>query len=223
MIEIESRSMLDLYIKEVMAGQNFKLEKERLEKYIKRLEEQVCTDPLTGVYNRLFLEEKGEALVAEYLKSGKPLHAIIVDGDRFKSINDTYGHKVGDDVIKHIAEALLISTRSGDDRRQMERGENGRRKSDVLYGDFVARLGGDEFVVILPECDEENARECVKRIKTRLELDPFMNGEAEIAVTVSCGVARLTNESDLTELLSKADTALYETKDNGKNGYNYIA
>ena len=122
----------------------------------------------------------------------------LIDIDRFKSINDTYGHDVGDVVLRKIAETLVANMREND---------------------IVCRLGGDEFLLILSEADETTAGRAIERIRRSLADAPVRTRHGDIALTVSCGyvVRRPGSEKTYEELILAADQALMASKSAGRN------
>jgi len=157
------------------------------------------TDGLTGLYNRHYLDTHLSNMVQSSLKNGKAMSLIIMDMDHFKSVNDTYGHDVGDEVLKQLAKIIIQSTRSAD---------------------LAARFGGEEFVILMPETPFKHAREVSDRIRKKVETTPFkVSHEAgEITRTLSIGVSSLNMEQDSPDfLLKRADTALYQAKNSGRN------
>ncbi len=120
-----------------------------------------------------------------------------MDIDRFKNFNDTYGHQIGDLVLKHIAAALTQSVRSTD---------------------LAARYGGEEFVVVLPETDEENSLRMAERIRATIEATKIPTERGVLTVTVSIGSATRGEDSMTQEqLIQSADAAMYQSKKNGRN------
>lgn len=122
---------------------------------------------------------------------------LMIDIDKFKNINDTYGHLVGDSVLKQLATLLKQNCRSGD---------------------LVCRKGGEEFAIILPSCSKETAIEIAERIRQKVEIHQF-DEQKRFGVTISIGVAIATNESlmDSERLIELADKELYKAKNNGRN------
>jgi two-component system cell cycle response regulator len=157
------------------------------------------TDSLTGLYNRRYLETHFEIVARRLGQSGKPLSLMILDVDRFKAINDVYGHAAGDQVLKGIAGHIR----------------------DRLRGfDTASRLGGEEFVVLMPESQIEEAMAAGHRIGRSVGATVFAADGVEhgLSVTVSIGVASATAGScTFDELLGRADGALYEAKRTGRN------
>jgi len=163
-----------------------------------RIRRQSIRDPLTDAYNRSHFEERLDAELERAGRSGRPVSLVFIDVDRFKALNDTYGHGQGDDVLRGIAALLLASTRDED---------------------CVCRYGGDEFVVLLPEADRAAAEAKAERFRKGIESMSFPNAldpDAAIHVTVSCGVASFPGEGEA-ELLAAADLALYRAKRTGRN------
>ena len=157
------------------------------------------TDALTGLYNRRYLETHFEIVNRRLGESGKPLSLMILDIDRFKAINDAYGHRAGDQILQGVAAHL----------------------TDRLRGfDTATRLGGEEFVVLLPESRLEEAMTAASRIGRSIGATVFGAEGVEhgLSVTVSIGVASATaGTCTFDELLSRADGALYDAKRSGRN------
>ena len=167
---------------------------ERVEAQQADLRSMALTDQLTQVHNRHFLVEAAQLALSEARRHGHPVSLLVVDIDRFKTINDTHGHGVGDNVLSQVA-ALLKSKSRGED--------------------LVARFGGEEFVLLLPHCGLEDAVRKAEVLRLAVErAEP-----AGIRVTVSIGVAGLTSAAanGFDELFSRADRALYEAKNKGRN------
>jgi diguanylate cyclase (GGDEF)-like protein len=156
-------------------------------------------DGLTGLYNHRHFQEQFDAEFERTLRYKKPLSLLMLDLDHFKKINDAYGHRIGDVVLKKIA--LLI--------------EENVRKNDI-----VARYGGEEFAIIAPETDLKGAAVLAERIRISLEKTEIHSDSITIKATLSIGVAaylpgkKVAKKSDL---FDAADSALYESKRNGRN------
>lgn len=168
-------------------------------KQLKRLNEQqqelmkvALTDHLTGLYNRHSLYDVGPRYLSNAKRYEKQLSLLLIDLDHFKQINDTHGHSVGDYVLKAVAEVIQSSCRSGD---------------------IAARFGGEEFVLILNNCDEEDA---LRKAEDLRMVIGTLNPEG-IPVTTSIGVAHYNESDEFGELFDKADQAVYEAKDNGRD------
>ena len=157
------------------------------------------TDALTGLYNRHYLNTHLGNVVKQALKNGKHLALMIMDMDHFKSVNDTYGHDVGDRVLKQLATTIIQASRSSE---------------------LAARFGGEEFVVIMPESDPASALAAANRMREKVESTPFIISDSGTTIqkTLSIGVASLHPDGDSAEsLLKRADEALYEAKHAGRN------
>jgi two-component system cell cycle response regulator len=156
------------------------------------------TDPLTGVYNRRYLQTHLGKRLAAASESGKPLSVLMIDIDGFKAFNDRYGHAIGDEVLADVACGLSESVRNID---------------------LVARYGGEEFAVILPDTGAHGAQLVAARLRETVEaLRVDAGGESGLRVTVSIGAATAMGGSEDSELLlQRADGALYRAKAGGRN------
>jgi len=157
-------------------------------------------DPLTGAYNRRYLDMHLPQLFSRSRAGKSPLSVLALDLDHFKAVNDTHGHKAGDTVLKEVINRLLI----------------GLRPSDI-----VVRMGGEEFAVIMPETDGETAMRVAERLRLAVASSPIIlddNG-GKLDVTASFGAASLNHENDRepASLLDRADAALYRAKGSGRN------
>jgi len=169
-----------------------------------RLKRVGLTDSLTGVNNRRFFDQRLVEEVARALRTEEPLACLFMDVDHFKSVNDEYGHQVGDRVL-HVVAGLI--------REQL-------RASDVL-----GRYGGEEFSALLVNASGESAMEIAERIRAVIAAYPFEIGEGKrLAATISIGVATIPKEvGDVTvetlanELVEQADQAVYVAKRQGRN------
>jgi diguanylate cyclase (GGDEF)-like protein/PAS domain S-box-containing protein len=155
-------------------------------------------DPLTQAYNRHHFWQIASNEMARVRRYQRPLSIAMIDADFFKSVNDRYGHDVGDLVLRSIVDICHQELRS----------------SDVL-----ARYGGEEFVVLLPETPIEGAQVVMERLRERIARTPLeLDDGRQVGVTVSIGLAGLSEaDQDLDVLLKRADEALYAAKDNGRN------
>jgi two-component system cell cycle response regulator len=138
-------------------------------------------------------------LVEQPAARGKPLAVLVLDIDYFKSINDTYGHDAGDDVLREFAIRVRKSIRGID---------------------LACRYGGEEFVIVMPETDMAVATTVAERLRRRIALEPFPveQGKRAIEVTISIGIAALEKADDnATNILKRADQALYRAKRDGRN------
>ncbi|HET7891434.1 MAG TPA: GGDEF domain-containing protein [Candidatus Sulfotelmatobacter sp.] len=159
---------------------------------------QSIKDPLTGLYNRRYLQETMERETRRAVRAAQGLGVLMLDLDHFKRFNDTYGHDAGDAVLRETASFLLKSVRAED---------------------IVCRFGGEEFVVILPAADLKVTQARAERIRARLREATLMHqGRSLGMITVSVGVAELPEHGASTkELLEAADAALYRAKREGRD------
>jgi two-component system, cell cycle response regulator len=151
------------------------------------LQTLALTDELTGVANRRALFREAEAILA----SGRVLSVVLFDLDRFKQINDTYGHLMGDRILADVAAAL---------------------KTDTRVGDVIARFGGDEFVLLLPETRAEEAAAITGRIIRRIDDLRWVMGDYVLTASMSTGLATSGFASTIETLLTECDARLYEAK-----------
>jgi diguanylate cyclase (GGDEF)-like protein len=168
-----------------------------LKAVIAQAEEVSHTDPLTFLPNRrqIIGDLQREVIFSD--RYGTPLTLSMVDVDHFKSINDSYGHMVGDDVLRSLA---------------------GELRDHIRYPDTIGRYGGEEFLIVLPHSTLKAAEEQAERLCRHARSLRFRAGEQEIAVTISIGVAQYrVQREDWQALLSRADAALYQAKKNGRD------
>jgi two-component system cell cycle response regulator len=161
--------------------------------------ELAVTDALTGLHNRRYLDNHMAALFDESAMRARPMSVLILDIDRFKLINDTHGHDAGDEVLREFAARVKANTR---------------------IVDIVARFGGEEIVVAVPDTALDGASAIAERIRERIEAEPFPvhRGTRQIRLTVSIGVAsRRAGDPSCMDMLKRADEALYQAKDSGRN------
>jgi diguanylate cyclase (GGDEF)-like protein len=163
---------------------------------VAKLRRAAAIDPLTGLVTRRVLDEAAQAALAG-AGQDEGTALVLIDLDRFKSINDTYGHPVGDAVLVHVSQVLARQTRS-----------------DTV----VCRMGGDEIAVLLPGCSNENALRRAQDLLDAVHAHPFQLEDGTlIAVSVSIGVAQVpVHAAALNRLYTVADQALYEAKRNGR-------
>jgi diguanylate cyclase (GGDEF)-like protein len=170
----------------------------RLSGRLSNLEFEASRDGLTGLANRSAFEARLARDWSSCEEENLPLTLILVDIDRFKTINDVHGHAVGDEAIRHVASTIALSIRDGD---------------------LAARLGGDEFVLLAPGCDQPGAEFMAERVRRRIE-NLALDGVSGLhRVTVSVGIACIAEpaRTDPEEILRRADQALYAAKSAGRN------
>ena len=161
--------------------------------------ELAVTDQLTGLHNRRYMTSQLDALVRRAAAGGDPVAVLVIDIDHFKKVNDSFGHAVGDEVLREFAVRLA---------------------SNVRAIDLPVRFGGEEFVVVMPDTELDHAHRIAERIRLHVAGSPFrvMGGEELLTVTISIGVAASLGEADTpAELVKRADEAMYEAKAKGRN------
>lgn len=163
---------------------------------IQCLQDAAAVDPLTGCYNRRAFEFQLKGHAASADRHGKPLSVFMFDLDHFKSINDTYGHLGGDEVLKEVS--LLV-------------------RRNIRTEDLFARYGGEEFIAVLPETDQTHAIELADRLRQKISKLSIPFNNSTIRVTASFGVAQLGAGADIVKLVEDADSMLYKAKFNGRN------
>ncbi|EJZ23256.1 PleD family two-component system response regulator [Rhizobium sp. Pop5] len=172
---------------------------DRLRNSVKQTIELAVTDPLTGLYNRRYLDNHLNVLFNRSMARGRPLSVLITDIDRFKQVNDTYGHDGGDEVLREFAN---------------------RVRSTIRGADLACRYGGEEFVVVMPDTSPEVAASVAERLRAAVESTSFAlkhSGHA-LNVTASFGIAsRIASVLTPDQLMKQADLALYEAKNTGRN------
>jgi diguanylate cyclase (GGDEF)-like protein len=149
-------------------------------------------DSLTGLANRRALEEILAAEISRAQRFQHQLAVVLLDLDRFKEINDSFGHAAGDVMLRTVSRLL---------------------NSLARQGDTVARWGGEEFVAVLPETDLDGARRFAERLRRTIEANPV----GDMRTSASCGVATMLPDDSVDALLGAADQALYQAKSNGRN------
>ncbi len=163
----------------------------------KEKEQMAITDSLTGLYNRRFFKERMEEMVSRAGRYQKKLGVMMFDIDHFKNINDTYGHPVGDIVLKKVAKILIESM----------------RKTDL-----VARYGGEEFIVVLDDADPAFAKHKCEEIREEMSALSIETNIGSFSLTASAGISIFPDDGNQDiELVEKADEALYHSKRNGRN------
>ncbi len=173
-----------------------------LQRALETIERIAIRDELTGIYNRrhMFTILNREKALAD--RTQQAFTICLLDLDDFKQINDTHGHLTGDTVLKHFAQAIT---------------------NDIREEDYLARYGGEEFLVVFTNFHRlENSAECAQRMRKTVEKLQFPDLPEEINITVSIGLTTYQPDESLDKLLSRADTALYKAKENGKNRVEHL-
>ena len=164
--------------------------RKKIEKELRKIS---ILDPLTGVFNRYKINSSLQQQISFFKRHRTPLCVIFFDIDNFKKINDTYGHQIGDEILKQLT--LLI-------------------KQSLRKYDIFGRWGGEEFIIILPNTDLKQAVKVAKKLKSRIENHIFKNVKK---VTCSFGVTELYDKDNDKSVINRVDTFLYEAKKRGKN------
>lgn len=165
--------------------------------YMDALREQTLRDQLTGLYNRRFLEEFLDKIVAQIKRRGTALGILMIDVDYFKEVNDTYGHDMGDKVLKEVSRIIQRSIRESD---------------------IAIRFGGEEFLVLLVDIKEGKSEEIAEKIRKAVEEHRIEGFGIVLEKTVSIGVSEFPMDSDkIWQCIKFADVALYKAKEFGRN------
>jgi diguanylate cyclase len=167
-------------------------------KQIESLRTAVRIDPLTGIHNRAAFDERLGESWQRYERYEEVFSLLMLDVDHFKIVNDTYGHQVGDRLLKSLSQTL---------------------KATLRGTDFLARYGGEEFGVILPKSDLETGRSVAQKLRSTIEETKYTTGldQRQLNVTMSVGAASAGDAADSDALLNHADKALYRAKEEGRN------
>ncbi|KAA0698392.1 PleD family two-component system response regulator [Neorhizobium sp. P12A] len=172
---------------------------DRLRASVQHTIELAVTDALTGLSNRRYLDNSLKMIFNRSMARGRPLSVLITDIDRFKQVNDVYGHDAGDEVLREFA---------------------ARIRATVRGADLACRYGGEEFVVVMPDTSADVAATIAERLRAAIESRPFMlkNSGLSLNVTASFGISARVNGIETPDhLVKQADRALYEAKNTGRN------
>ncbi len=171
--------------------------------YEAQLEHQANHDPLTGLANRMLLNDRLEQALVFAARSRRQVAVMLLDLDRFKMVNDGMGHEIGDSLLRIVAERL---------------------ESNMRRGDTVARLGGDEFMIVMSDMAAENDAVNMARKLLALVEEPIRVAAREMIVTASVGVALYPRDGDTASMLIKnADVAMYRSKESGSNNFRFYS
>ena len=171
-------------------------ESEQLRQQMAEQRHLALFDPLTEIPNRLSYNERIEIEFTRWHRYNTPLTLAIWDIDKFKSVNDTYGHQAGDRVLTVVAKLL---------------------SKKIRETDFVARFGGEEFVLLMPETKLQSALSVSDALRNSVAKTAFHFREQRVPITISCGLAQFRSGDTITAVFKRADTALYAAKHNGRN------
>lgn len=168
---------------------------------LKKQNKQLHIDFLTQIPNRAAWSERLQIEFTRYQRYQNPLNLAVIDIDRFKIINDTFGHLAGDKVLNVIAQTLQKSLRNAD---------------------FIARYGGEEFTLLLPDINQEQTQVVLKKLCKNIKVIPFKFKKENISITISIGCTTFNPEDDVDSAFERADKALYKAKNLGRNQAVYV-
>ncbi len=191
----ESLQKIDSQAASIFGGQvAIAIENANLLQEVQRL---AITDELTNVLNRRGFDEVANREFGAAKRYSRPLSLIMLDIDRFKAINDVYGHPIGDEILVEIA---------------------ARARTKIRETDYISRYGGEEFLILLTEQKPENAKTVAERIRKSVAEQPFNTSVGKITVTISVGVTGANSQiSSISMMIKTVDKALYKSKENGRN------
>ncbi len=171
---------------------------DKLRRQVSELSALVSTDALTGLFNFRHFKTVLQAEMDRSKRSGIPTSLVMVDADHFKAVNDTYGHEIGNQALRHLAEIL---------------------RTELRTTDIVCRFGGEEFAMVFPETHLNLAVKVADRIREEVESRPLQTEAGEIRLTVSMGasVYMKTSVLDIDDFIDSVDKYLYEAKQSGRN------
>lgn len=167
-----------------------------LTKKTETFQQAALTDPLTGLQNRRYFDDALNQYLEEFSAIGHPLGMIVMDLDHFKQVNDTYGHDIGDEVLKGVTKCLLDYTR---------------------YHDVVARIGGEEFAILAPNLDARSLQRLAERICDAVSEITYSADNVSFRVTTSMGLALWDGAESSSSFFKRADQNLYKAKTSGRN------
>jgi diguanylate cyclase (GGDEF)-like protein len=190
-----ARNLLHTLADRIRYGHGTILDRERR---ARKHAKEAYIDSLTGIHNRRWLDNMFGSEIQRASIENSPVSLLMVDVDHFKPFNDTYGHLVGDMVLRIVADSM-------------------RRK--IRPNDMIARFGGEEFCILLPDTQLKYAAKLAERLRLAVMNAALMDEKTNkpLSVTISLGVAQLHPGEDLNTLLARADMALYKAKNNGRN------
>ena len=187
-IELKGEAALVTAVRDISAHK-------QMETYLNNI---ANSDALTGVGNRRYFLEEGKKAYAHSKRYGQPLSLVMMDIDKFKNINDTYGHDIGDIALKALASICVDTLRTSD---------------------LFARLGGEEFAAVLPSTEIEGATQLATRLRECVEAMVTPSPKGDIRYTISMGVTQMLGNpgEDIETMLNRSDKGLYQAKESGRN------
>jgi diguanylate cyclase (GGDEF)-like protein len=186
-----------LFIALTQVGQQMGVVVRSSSSQLNRLQSLAATDGLTGLVNRRQFNHQLQSEIARAKRHALPLSLALFDIDDFKKLNDTYGHPIGDRVLKDLGKLVT---------------------QNIRECDISARYGGEEFALILPETRQMEAYELLERLRALVERTVFCLPDNPLTISISVGVAQMDfNQATAVSLVEKSDAALYEAKRKGKN------
>jgi diguanylate cyclase len=191
--QIETQKQLNLMSEKL---QDMEVEADSLRNNLKAAHDKALRDPLTGLPNRLAYDERIALEHSRWLRYKSPLTLIIWDIDHFKLINDNFGHKAGDKTLTLVAQLILNNCRETD---------------------FISRFGGEEFVMLLPNTDSEQSLKVAETIRSIIANSGFNHNGKSITLTISCGISEFSENDEFGTVFERADQALYNSKEQGRN------
>jgi len=191
--EHEVREELQSMAKQI---EDLQHESNNYQKTLKQKNQQLATDFLTKIPNRVAWSERLKVEFTRFQRYQRPVSIAVIDIDKFKMINDTFGHLVGDKVLHVVAQSLQKSIRNTD---------------------FIARYGGEEFVLLLPDIADKQAQAVLQKLCTVIKTIPFKFKKESISITISIGFTEFRAADNIDSPLERADQALYHAKRNGRD------
>ncbi|HST54190.1 MAG TPA: diguanylate cyclase [Pyrinomonadaceae bacterium] len=190
---------------------------EELRRRAEAASEMSVTDALTGLLNRYGLQRALQREMSEARQLRRPLSCLLIDIDYFKHINDTHGHAAGDTALMQVARLLLDGIRRPAELQEGEREDERRAAAAPPRADVVCRYGGEEFLLLAPETQLEGALALAEKIRRAAAERLFGDGERIFPLTLSVGVAELRASESGNDMIARADDALYQAKQQGRN------
>jgi diguanylate cyclase (GGDEF)-like protein/PAS domain S-box-containing protein len=167
-----------------------------LQTHLDQLKKEASEDALTGVANRKYMQAIIESKIREYKTVGVPFGLSFIDIDNFKRVNDTYGHEIGDEILK-----LMVKTVS----------------SSLRKHDRIGRWGGEEFIILLTDIDQDGLALVSEKIRQLVENSKLRLPEQELSVTISMGSSKVCEDDTVDSLVQRCDQLMYQSKKTGKN------